>query len=161
DRAADRPLCQARRTRERHRRQRLRLRHLGGPGRGRSAGGLGQNGRHGGRRADRKQAVLGMNESPQPAPITGLAESRQPVMERMLGALTDNLVRPILSFRLSYLPVLMVYFAYGALGMIALTQTFWVKESLTFTPAQLAGLAVWFGLPWTIKMVFGELVDCV
>jgi BT1 family len=73
----------------------------------------------------------------------------------------DSLQRPIKTFRLTYLPVLMVYFAYGALGIISLTQTFWVKEQLTFTPAQLAGLAVWFGLPWTVKMVFGELVDCV
>ena len=72
----------------------------------------------------------------------------------------DSLQRPIKAFRLTYLPVLMVYFAYGALGIISLTQTFWVKEQLTFTPAQLAGLAVWFGLPWTVKMVFGEMVDC-
>ncbi len=91
---------------------------------------------------------------PQPGPVEATAAATTP-------AWLDNLVRPILSFRLSYLPVLMVYFAYGALGMVALTQTFWVKEALTFTPAQLAGLTVWFGLPWTIKMVFGELVDCV
>ena len=73
----------------------------------------------------------------------------------------DSLLRPILSLRLSYLPVLMVYFAYGALGVIDVTQSFWIKESLTLTPSELAGLAVWFGLPWTVKMVFGELVDCV
>ena len=76
-------------------------------------------------------------------------------------ALLDNLLRPIRAFRLSYLPVLMVYFAYGALGVIDVTQSFWIKESLTLTPSELAGLAVWFGLPWTVKMVFGELVDCV
>jgi len=77
------------------------------------------------------------------------------------AAWIDSLLRPIKSFRLSYLPVLMVYFAYGALGVIDVTQSFWVKESLTLTPSELAGLAVWFGLPWTVKMVFGELVDCV
>ncbi len=73
----------------------------------------------------------------------------------------DSLLRPIRALRLSYLPVLMVYFAYGALGVIDVTRDFWIKESLTLTPSQLAGLAVWFGLPWTVKMVFGELVDCV
>jgi BT1 family protein len=73
----------------------------------------------------------------------------------------DNLVRPIKSFRMAYLPVLMVYFAYGALGVIDVSRDFWVKEQLTLSPSELAGIAVWLGLPWTVKMVFGELVDCV
>src|ERR1043166_8036388 len=98
-----------------------------------------------------------MAETSPPAPET----AHHSPATRLSAVVTENLLRPVQSFRLSYLPVLMVYFAYGALGMIALTQTFWVKESLTLTPAQLAGLAVWFGLPWTVKMVFGELVDCV
>ena len=73
----------------------------------------------------------------------------------------DSLLRPILAFRLSYVPVVMVYFAYGALGLIDVTRDLWIKEALTLTPAQLAGIAVWLSLPWTIKMVFGELVDSV
>jgi hypothetical protein len=55
----------------------------------------------------------------------------------------------------------MVYFAYGTLGLIDVTRDLWIKESLSFTPSQLAGLGVWFTLPWTVKMVFGELVDTV
>src|SRR5262245_24805447 len=55
----------------------------------------------------------------------------------------------------------MVYFAYGALGLIDVSRDMWVKESLTLTPAALAGIAVWLSLPWTVKMVFGELVDSV
>ena len=77
------------------------------------------------------------------------------------AALRDSLLRPIQSFRLTYLPVLMVYFAYGALGLIDVSRDMWVKESLTLTPAELAGIGVWLSLPWTIKMVFGELVDSV
>jgi len=53
----------------------------------------------------------------------------------------------------------MVYFAYGAFGLLDVTRDLWIKEALTLTPAQLAGIAVWLSLPWTIKMVFGELVD--
>ena len=71
------------------------------------------------------------------------------------------LLRPIEGFRLSYLPLVMVYFAYGALGIIDVTRDMWIKEQLTLTPAELAGLGVWLSLPWTIKMVFGELVDSV
>ena len=77
------------------------------------------------------------------------------------NALRESLLRPIQSFRLTYLPVLMVYFAYGALGLIDVSRDMWVKESLTLTPAELAGIGVWLSLPWTIKMVFGELVDSV
>jgi hypothetical protein len=72
-----------------------------------------------------------------------------------------SLLRPIQAFRLSYVPVLMVYFAYGALGLIDVTRDMWVKEQLTLSAAQLAGVGVWLSLPWTIKMVFGELVDSV
>jgi MFS family permease len=73
----------------------------------------------------------------------------------------SNLLRPIQAFRPRYLPVVMVYFAYGALGLIDVTRDMWVKESLTLNPAQLAGIGVWLTLPWTIKMVFGQLVDSV
>lgn len=72
-----------------------------------------------------------------------------------------DLLRPIRAFRLRYLPVVLVYFAYGALGLIDVTRDMWIKESLALRPAQLAEIAVWLSLPWTIKMVFGELVDSV
>ena len=75
--------------------------------------------------------------------------------------LLTNLLRPIQAFRLIYLPLVMVYFAYGALGIIDVTRDMWIKESLTLSPAELAEISVWLGLPWTVKMVFGELVDSV
>jgi MFS family permease len=75
--------------------------------------------------------------------------------------LENALLNPIRAFRPRYLPLLMVYFAYGALGLIAVAESFWVKRALTLTPAELAALAVWTTLPWTVKMVFGELVDSV
>ncbi|MGV3633057.1 MAG: hypothetical protein ACO1NY_01815 [Pseudorhodoplanes sp.] len=73
----------------------------------------------------------------------------------------DNLMRPIRAFRWAYLPLVMVYFAYGALGLIDVSRDFWIKEKLQLTPSDLASIGVWLTLPWTIKMVFGELVDCV
>ena len=51
-----------------------------------------------------------------------------------------SLMRPILAFRLRYLPLVMVYFAYGALGIIDVTRDMWVKERLTLSPAELAGI---------------------
>ncbi|MEQ1671284.1 MAG: hypothetical protein ABL893_10535, partial [Hyphomicrobium sp.] len=79
----------------------------------------------------------------------------------LLGQLQKALLNPIQSFRLQYLPLLMVYFAYGALGLISVAETFWIKKNLSLSPSQLASLSVWLTLPWTIKMVFGELVDAV
>src|SRR5262247_1837946 len=77
--------------------------------------------------------------------------------KRLEGAL----LAPIRAMRARYLPLLMVYFAYGALGLTGIAEAFWIKQALTMTPAQLAALAVWLTLPWTVKMVFGELVDTV
>ena len=96
-----------------------------------------------------------MSDSSQPATShTAPVVSARP-------AWVDSLLRPIRAFRLSYVPVVMVYFAYGALGLIDVTRDFWIKEALTLKPAELAAIAVWLSLPWTIKMVFGELVDSV
>ncbi len=75
--------------------------------------------------------------------------------------LADSLLTPIRAMRWRYLPLLMVYFSYGAIGLVALAQSFWIKESLTLTPAQLAAIAAWLNVPWTIKMVFGQCVDSV
>jgi hypothetical protein len=73
--------------------------------------------------------------------------------------LTSALLTPIRAFKPAYLPLLMVYFAYGALGLFAVADSFWVKKELSLSPAALAQLGVWLTLPWAMKMVFGELVD--
>jgi hypothetical protein len=73
----------------------------------------------------------------------------------------STLLRPIRAFRWIYLPLVMVYFAYGASGIIDVSRDLWIKERLTLSPADLAGIGVWLNLPWTVKMVFGELVDSV
>jgi MFS family permease len=88
---------------------------------------------------------------------TSAAVETRPAGER----LREALAAPVRAFRLAYLPLLMVYFAYGALGIVAVAESFWVKTALTMTPAELASLAVWLTLPWAVKMVLGELVDTV
>src|SRR3954453_6979792 len=97
-----------------------------------------------------------MTETFPPAPAGGatpIVAMRQPWRQ--------SIIRPIQAFQRNYVPVVMVYFAYGALGLIDVTRDLWIKESLSFTPSQLAGIGVWLTLPWTVKMVFGELVDTV
>lgn len=87
-------------------------------------------------------------------PETSLATQATAILKRTLLA-------PVKAMRAVYLPLLMIYFAYGALGLIAVADSFWVKKELTLSPAALAQLGVWLTLPWATKMVFGELVDTV
>ncbi len=77
------------------------------------------------------------------------------------NAIKNSLVNPIKHFKLRYLPLLMIYFAYGASGISGVAETFWVKEELKLSAAALVSLGVWLSLPWSIKMVFGQLVDSV
>ena len=79
----------------------------------------------------------------------------------LIEQIENALLNPIRAFRPRYLPLMMVYFAYGALGLITVAESFWIKKALTLSPAELAALSVWLTLPWTVKMVFGELVDSV
>ncbi|MCW8088482.1 hypothetical protein OF850_23160 [Roseococcus sp. MDT2-1-1] len=55
----------------------------------------------------------------------------------------------------------MIYAAAGASGFAAIAETFWVRESLGLSPQALLALAAWMTVPWTLKMVFGHLVDTV
>lgn len=68
---------------------------------------------------------------------------------------------PLAAMRWRYLPPMMIYFAAGASGLTGIALQFWLKRDTTLSPADLAGLAVWLGLPAIMKMVFGELVDTV
>ena len=82
-------------------------------------------------------------------------------MINVKNAITNSLLNPIKHFKLKYLPLLMVYFAYGASGITGVAETFWVKEDLKLSATALISLGVWLSIPWTIKMVFGQLVDSV
>jgi len=76
--------------------------------------------------------------------------------------LREAVVTPVKALRWRYVPLLMVYFAYGVyVTLIATAVAFWIRKSLTLTPAELAAVAVWVQVPWTIKMVFGQFVDCI
>jgi hypothetical protein len=63
--------------------------------------------------------------------------------------------------KLSYLPPLMVYAAYGVSGLTGIVGTFFVKDYLDLSPAFLAALLFWAGIPWALKMPVGHLVDLI
>ncbi len=75
--------------------------------------------------------------------------------------LADTLLGLRREFRWAYLPPLMVYLAAGISGLTAIVGTFFIKEHLGLSAAFLAGLAFWAGIPWTLKMPLGHLVDII
>ncbi|MGH6690679.1 MAG: hypothetical protein ACREF4_08375, partial [Gammaproteobacteria bacterium] len=73
----------------------------------------------------------------------------------------DNILALGRELRLSYLPPLMVYVAYGISGLTGIVGTFFVKEYLGLSAAFLAALGFWVGIPWALKMPLGHLVDLI
>ena len=63
--------------------------------------------------------------------------------------------------RVSYLPPLMVYLAFGISGLTGIVGTFFVKDYLGISAAFLAALGFWAVIPWTLKMPLGHLVDLI
>ena len=77
---------------------------------------------------------------------------------RWFDAIVLDLARQL---RWSFLPPLMVYFAFGCSTVTTIVGTFFVKEYLDFSAAYIAGLAFWAGLPFALKMPLGHLVDII
>ncbi|HEX6298244.1 MAG TPA: hypothetical protein VFZ74_16885 [Burkholderiales bacterium] len=63
--------------------------------------------------------------------------------------------------RLSYLPPLLVYAAFGVSGLTGIVGPFFVKDYLDVSAAFLAALGFWAGIPWALKMPVGHVVDLV
>src|SRR5262245_61752091 len=63
--------------------------------------------------------------------------------------------------RLSYLPPLMVYVAYGISGLTSIVGAFFVKDYLGLSASFLAALGFWAGIPFVLKMPIGHLVDLI
>src|SRR5215831_14407496 len=69
-------------------------------------------------------------------------------MMRALYAWLDHHVFELgREIRLSYLPPLMVYMAYGISGLTGVVGTFFVKEYLGLSASFLASLGFWAGIP--------------
>ncbi|MBL8526638.1 MAG: hypothetical protein JNL68_03040 [Burkholderiales bacterium] len=63
------------------------------------------------------------------------------------------------SFRLAYLPILVTYFAFGASAITGIATLYFQKDVLRLTPADVAEIGFWLGLPWSMKMVVGVASD--
>jgi MFS family permease len=73
----------------------------------------------------------------------------------------SRLLNPLRMMRWRYVPLLMVYFASGAAALSGVAETFFVKDRLSLSAEMLVTILVWVQVPWSIKPVFGQLVDSV
>lgn len=80
-------------------------------------------------------------------------------MKNIAARLAVIFLTPIRACRRRYLPLLLVYFAYGASTMGNVAASFWEKESLTLTAEQLLSIGAWVAVPWTLKIVVGQFID--
>lgn len=83
------------------------------------------------------------------------------LMNWFQAQLSKVLFTPIKALKWRYVPLLLIYFAYGASGFASIAITFWEKENLTLSAEQFLTISVWVSLPWTIKMIAGQFVDAV
>lgn len=77
----------------------------------------------------------------------------------LLAALSEAVLVPLRAVRFAHLPILSVYGASGALGLISVADSFWVKGALQLSTIDLATVAIWLQLPWIAKMVVSEIVE--
>lgn len=77
----------------------------------------------------------------------------------VMGWIDRNILQLGREVRLSFLPPLMVYVAYGISALTGIVGTFFIKDYLGLSAAFLAALGFWVGLPWALKVPVGHLVD--
>ena len=94
-------------------------------------------------------------------PIALSYRSLNSLPSRVYHWLDRNILELGREFRLSYLPPLMVYLAYGISGLTSIVGAFFVKDYLGLSAEFLAALGFWINVPWILKMPLGHLVDLI
>jgi hypothetical protein len=67
--------------------------------------------------------------------------------------------RVIRQIRPAWAPVLITYFCYGASTVTQVADLYFQKQTLGLVPAEVAAIAFWLGLPWSMKMIAGVASD--
>lgn len=81
--------------------------------------------------------------------------------QKILAWFDRNILELGREMRLSYLPPLMVYLAYGISTLTSVVGIFFVKDYLDLSAAFMAALGFWTNMPWLMKMLIGHIVDLI
>lgn len=79
--------------------------------------------------------------------------------QALIGFVDKNILSLGREMRVSYLPPLMVYMAYGVSSITSIVGVFFIKDYLGLSTEFLASLIFWAGIPWALKMPLGHVVD--
>lgn len=83
------------------------------------------------------------------------------MVSRLFRWFDRNILELGRELRLSYLPPLMVYLAYGISGLTSVVGIFFVKKYLDLSAEFIAALGFWMNMPWLMKMLIGHIVDLI
>ena len=83
------------------------------------------------------------------------------MLKKIYHWIDRNILELRREMRLSFLPPLMVYMAYGISGLTSIVGVFFVKEYLDLSAEFLAALMFWANIPWALKMPLGHIVDLI
>ena len=63
------------------------------------------------------------------------------------------------TFKIAYLPPLLIYASAGVSGLTSIVGVFFIKDYLSLSAAFIASIGFWAGIPWALKMPIGFLID--
>ena len=63
------------------------------------------------------------------------------------------------TFKIIYLPPLLIYASAGVSGITSVVGIFFIKDFLNLSAAFVASIGFWAGIPWALKMPIGFLID--
>ncbi len=63
------------------------------------------------------------------------------------------------TFKIAYLPPLLIYASAGVSGLTSIVGVFFIKDFLSLSAAFIASIGFWAGIPWALKMPIGFLID--
>lgn len=76
-----------------------------------------------------------------------------------MNKIMKKILLPVISLKKRYIPLLLIYFAYGFAGFAGIAESFWIKNELDITPEQLISIGIWATMPWTLKIIIGQFID--
>lgn len=88
--------------------------------------------------------------------------SLKPLKSKQTSAVERNMIksRKISQFITdNEIPLLSVYFVQGALGLSRLATSYFYKDELHLSPAEMAAIAGIVSIPWVIKPIYGFITD--
>ena len=77
----------------------------------------------------------------------------------MIKKFINKLLQPLLAVKKEYIPIFTIYFFIGFNALAGVAFTIFYKDTINLSNADLTAVYIWAYLPWSIKMVFGSLID--